>query len=69
MTYGKELFFHEKGKSLIMLRVAIIAAQGEQVKYSSVLYHIVNLTRCTVVAFLYSQAITATGTTYVQNNY
>ena len=50
-----------------MLRVVIIDAQDEQVKYSSVLYHIVNLTGCNFVAFLYNQAITTQRTTCILN--
>jgi hypothetical protein len=61
MTYGKELFFlWRKVKSHVMLRVAVIATQDK--------HHIVNLTGCTVVAFLYNQANTAKGTTYELNS-
>ena len=41
-----------------MLRIATIDTQDEQVKYSSVLYNVVNLTGCNFVAFLYNQATT-----------
>jgi len=55
---GKIFFFKKKSKLHVMLRIATIDIQAEQVKYSWVLYNIVNLTGCNFAAFLYNQAIT-----------